>query len=137
MYLRRILCATLTATSLLMDGQTLAAPQPYNFRGGGSVSCGDAVHFIASRETNVESKVQATYMAEWVWGYVAAYNGRGAFDSSQLPREVSSIEPPDEQTVYLFIDTFCHAHPTAMVIEAAQGLLRSLGGKTYIPPKRD
>jgi hypothetical protein len=128
------LCASLALAALFLPGQGLAdaaAPQPYRLRGG--VSCGDAVHTLATRESDVQAHVDSLQLVEWVWGYLAAYNARGAFDDAKRVRAVPSIEPPDDQTVILFIEGYCRKHPTTAVTNAAHALIRTLGGNVYIP----
>jgi hypothetical protein len=121
---------TLIALCAVAQAST-AAPQPFIMRG--NTSCSELVEYISKKDTDVNSQAQAGYAAAWVWGYLAAYNGRGAFDSIQDAREASSIQPPDEATVYLFLDGYCRRHPTAYVYHAAEALVRELGGKLYIP----
>lgn len=91
------------------------------------------MHTLAIRETDVQAHVDSLQLVQWVWGYLAAYNARGAFDDAKGVRAASSVEPPDEQTVILFVDSYCRKHPTAFVVDAAQMLIRTLGGRIYIP----
>jgi hypothetical protein len=121
---------TLIALCAVAQAST-AAPQPFHMRG--SASCGQLVEAISKKDTDAGSQAQAGYASAWVWGYLAAYNARGLFDSVQGPREASSVEPPDEVTVYLFLDGYCRRHPTASLMNAAEALVRELGGKIFIP----
>jgi hypothetical protein len=88
---------------------------------------------LATRETNEQSRVDSFEMLEWVWGYISAFNARGGFGDLNRLLEAASVEPPDEQTVYLFLDGYCHRHPTAFVVNGADALIRALGGKLRIP----
>jgi hypothetical protein len=127
---------TITILTLLLACGTAQAADPgtyYRIDGAGGASCGDAVHTLSSRETDEQSRVDAFQILQWVRGYLAAYNARGAFDDPSHVRHTSGVEPPDEATVYLFIDSYCHKHPTAHVVHATEALLRDLGGKIYIP----
>jgi len=125
---------TVLLALLLAFGTAQAAePKSYRIDGAGGASCGDAVHTLSTRDSNEQSRIDAFQMLQWVRGYLAAYNARGAFDDPNHVRETSSIEPPAEATIYLFIDSYCHKHPTAYVINATEALLRDLGGKVYIP----
>jgi hypothetical protein len=125
----------ITVLALLLACGTAQAtePRPYRIDGAGSVSCSDAVHTLSTREANEQSRVNAWQLVQWVRGYLAAYNARGAFDDPSHVRDASSVEPPDEATIYLFVNSYCHKHPTASVIHPTEALLRDLGGKVYIP----
>jgi len=110
-----------------------AEPDSVTISGAGALSCGDAVQILSARATNEQSKTDAFQMQNWVKGYISAYNMRGKFDDPAHVRTTSTVQPPDEATMYLFIDTYCHKHPTAHVNDATDALLRALGGKVYIP----
>ena len=137
MKLHRIWSSLVALVLVLVCDMAVADPQPYSIRGTGSISCGDAVHTLAIRENSQQDRVNGFLMAEWVWGYIAAYNARGAFGDPTRVRDEPSVQPPDERTVYLFVDGYCHQHPTGNVISAAEALIRSLGGKLYIPKGLD
>jgi hypothetical protein len=132
--LRLGLGAIVVTVLVFLCGISTADPRGYNIRGSIVTSCGEAVHTLAHREKSERDRVNGFFIAESVWGYLAAYNARGVFGDPTRVRDEPSVEPPDEQTVYLFVDGYCSRHPTAAVISAADALIRSEGGRVYIPP---
>jgi hypothetical protein len=122
------------ALMLACESAQAAEPHWVTISGAGSISCGDAVQTLSARATNEQSKTDAFQIQNWVKGYIAAYNMRGRFDDPAHVRTVAHVTPPDEATIYLFVDTYCHKRPTAHVNDATDALIRAIGGVVYIPP---
>ncbi len=124
----------LLALLLACGAAQAAAPHLVTISGAGSLSCGDAVQTLSARATSEQSKTDSFQFQNWVKGYIAACNMRGKFIDPAHMTTTSHVTPPEEATIYLFIDTYCHKRPTAHVNDAADALIRAIGGIVYIPP---
>ena len=92
--------------------------------GVGMMSCGKYVDYY-----NKRNEQQLTLFVTWIWGYMVAYQNRGYFASKSFtPKEGQLSNVPDEETVKLYVKTYCEKKPTDIVSSAADSLIVEYGG---------
>ena len=112
----------MTLAAVARADQLDTAPAYSPARGGGNVSCGE---FVAAKTSN--NQMELAGVVQWVWGFLAAYNMRGNFGTKWT--RVTVLAPPDNDTVILFLQKHCEAHPLYNVFDGAMTLIRESGGK--------
>ena len=93
--------------------------------GTGTLSCGE---FVQAKDAKNEE--QLSLFVQWAWGFMSAYNMRNSF----VPKwrgvtHVGDLRAlPDQPTVILFGDKYCHEHPTDTFMDATVGMIGAYGG---------
>lgn len=102
-----LLCAVL---GLVTENSANAAS--ISVIGAGAVSCGKWLEQRGDKRARAEA-------AQWVFGYLAAYNAAN---------EARQVEVHDTQSVTAFLDRYCSINPLQAVPAAAAALVEELGG---------
>jgi hypothetical protein len=113
------------ACALSLPGASIGAGDhvPFTMIGSGGLSCAKFIDY----QKQPNNKAQMDVLAQWVRGFISAYNARGFFDVT-MQREVSQVSPPDESTVLLFMGQFCARAPASYVVSGTLALIKDLGG---------
>jgi hypothetical protein len=92
--------------------------------GDGIAPCGD---YLRDRQLQTRDGMYA----DWIAGYMAAYNLFSTYPQVRLPDSTNSPQP----TILAYVDKFCRDHPLSFVVNAADALIGDLGGRKP-PPSR-
>lgn len=121
--MRRICIALLLACALrpcAAEPAVDTAPSIVNVIGTGGFSCGQFIEY-----QKINNPAQMDLIVQWVWGFITAYNFRSNFGTQW--RRLSSVNPPDNPTILLFLETYCRSHPTDTLVDGTFALLQTLG----------
>jgi hypothetical protein len=101
-----------------------AAQRPGYVYGEGAAPCRD---YLNDRQL----KNRDGMYADWLAGYVTAYNLFSAYPQVEVPNAASGFQP----TVLAYLDKFCRDNPLGYVVQGADALIGQLGGRKPPLPK--
>lgn len=94
-----------------------SATETFNITGMSALSCGKVV-------AAMKSEVQRVEIADFLNGYVVAYNYYGS----------KPVTPPDNETSLVFIERFCKNNPLSILMTGGAALVEELGGEKSQSP---
>ncbi len=125
--MKKLLCVSLTFWVFTSALAQQIDPQPYYVPiiGTGSLSCGQFMDYATQNNTQ-----QMDLIVQWVWGFIAAYNARGNFQTKFKRPTVGNLSTmPDSPTVLLFLRSYCQKNALDTVIDGAVALTKAMGGQ--------
>lgn len=92
-------------------------------RGSGQFTCGEYVKW-----SDIGNQGQLDVINQWVWGYLVAYQMRGAFSKTYSIPANGNITSPDAATVELYLKKYCSNNPLSNVHSGVIAMVKELGG---------
>jgi len=111
------LCVLLATACVLFFGRAEAAQgQNKAVYGFGRASCGAYLKVRANRNNHLD--VSFLQALEWVDGFLTSYNVY--LQRTDIKRSI------DQEGIHAWLDKYCQANPTAMVVDAVVELIKHL-----------
>lgn len=92
-------------------------------RGSGQFSCGEFMKW-----SDIGNQSQLDIINQWVWGYLVAYQMRGAFSKTYSIPTSGNITSPDAGTVELYLKKYCSNNPLSNIHNGVIAMIKELGG---------
>jgi hypothetical protein len=100
-------------------------------QGIGTQNCGQYVE----HRRNSSPLLQQLY-SQWAQGFISGYNIGTPFSGEGKGVPKPAVRVPDEETIWLFLDSFCRNRPLDFVANGAVSLIKELGGSFGVPGKK-